>query len=43
MPTASDMEARAMSHNIMSVIPKLATLQGPLMSNQRPTHTMGNL
>jgi hypothetical protein len=42
MPTASGMEARAMSLNIMSVMPTLATTQGPLMLNQRPSHRMGH-
>jgi len=42
MPTASGMEVRAISLNIMSVTPTLATVQGPLTLNQRPSHTMGH-
>jgi hypothetical protein len=42
MPTASGMEARAMSPNIISVTPTIATTQGPLMSNQRRSHRMGH-
>jgi hypothetical protein len=41
-PTAHGMEAIAMSHNIMSVTPTLATTQEPLMLNQRPSHRMGH-
>jgi hypothetical protein len=42
MPTASGKEARAMLHNIMSVTPTLASTQGTLMLNQRPSHIMGH-
>jgi hypothetical protein len=42
-PTASGMQARDMLHNIMFVTPTIATTQGPLMSNQRPSHRMGHI